>query len=123
MSAISLWNYLLCRIRLSPKTAEAFREGFTPTSGSHLLPQDRLLVQAPLKPAPRDQSTLPVHNLRSFFSPWQLHLDCVFPAQRTWRGPAVTTRKVRLASLSLLPPGQIHLSSCKMRACLLPYQS
>lgn len=52
--------------------AEAFREGFAPSSGSHLPPQGRLLGQAPLKPAPRDQSTLPVHNLRSFFSPWQL---------------------------------------------------
>lgn len=31
MSAISLWNYLSCRIRRSPKTAEAFRQGCAPT--------------------------------------------------------------------------------------------
>lgn len=122
MSAISLWNYLLCRIRLSPKTAEAFREGCAP-----ILPlQAPSPGQAPsrhahLRPSPGGPVNPACAQPKALlFTLASMLRDSVFLARSTWGGMAVTIRKVQLAFLSLLPPGRVHLSSCRNSACPLP---
>lgn len=122
MSAISLWNYLSCRIRPSPKTAETFRQGCTPI----LPPQSPSPGQAPLRHAPLKPSPWgPVNpacaqSKALLFTLASMPLDFVFLARSTWRGPAVTVRKVQLAFLSLLPLERIHLSGCRNSACPPP---
>lgn len=108
MSALSLWNYLSCRIRLSPKTAEALSEGCAPILPLQSpSPGQAPLHHAALKPSPLGpanpacaQPTVLLFTLAS------MHLDFVFLAQHKWRGRAVTVRRVQLAFLSLLPPGE-----------------
>lgn len=97
---------LLCRIRLSPKTAEAFREGCAPILPLQApSPGQAPWRHAPLKPSPLGPGTSLCTTSGPSFHLGSTHLDCMFQAPRTWRGTAVTMRKVQLAFPSLLPPG------------------
>lgn len=122
MSAISLWNYLSCRIRLSPKTAEAFREGCAPILPPQSpSPGPAPWRHAPLKPSPRGPANPACAQPKALpFTLASVLLDFAFLARSAWRGVAVTGKGP--ACLPLSSPG-VGPSVRLQKQCLPTSQS